>query len=144
MTQRGANLGLQTTCAVLATAVLVSGCATGAAQTHLASTQAMSSSLRSLRSEEINQLISGHSVAPADIVGAGVEIFHEDGRYESHSRIILTGRYRIEVGLLCTRLDGSDHQRCRQILVDPGGNIYSLDVGDMSGPTATPQKIKIT
>lgn len=143
MTRRRVNLELLAICTVLATEMLVSGCTTDAVQTHLASTQAMSSSLRRLNSDEISRLITGHSVAPADIVGTGVEIFHEDGRYEVRSRTILSGQYKINDALLCTWLNGPRHHRCRQIFVDPAGNVFSVEVDGESEVNETPLKIKI-
>lgn len=143
MRKRATNRGLLTIYTVVATAVLASGCAAGATQPPIASTQAMSSSLRRLNSDEISRLIAGHSVAPADIVGAGVEIFHEDGRYEVRSRTILSGQYKINDALLCTWLNGPRHHRCRQIFVDPAGNVFSVEVDGESVVNETPLKITI-
>lgn len=143
MTSHRANLGLLTICTVLAAGMSVSGCATDAAQTNSASTQAMSSSLRRLNSDEISRLISGHSVAAADIVGAGVEMFHDDGRYEVRSRTMLSGQYEINNALLCTWLNGPRHHRCRQIFVDPAGDVFSVQVDGESVVSETPLKIKI-
>lgn len=143
MTKRSAILDLPWTCIVLAMGVLVSGCSTSVDHTVIASDQAMSFSLRRLDSTEITQLISGRSLTPAEVVGVGVEIFHEDGRYEARSRALLSGRYEINDGLLCTWLDGPRHHRCRQILIDPTGSTFSIEVGDVPESNKAPIKIAI-
>ena len=129
-------------CLAVATGVLISGCASGAAkfsgndrgQTVMPGERnPQSASLTPMSDDDLRTTFRDVLLSDLGEYPTGPELFTADGKVTKFSRVRVEGRFWIADGELCVVSNGHPPPMCRRFARDAGGQVYLTSLRDENG-----------